>query len=322
MNYDELAFFNQQLASMLQEGIPLEGALKQLCAGMRSGRLRTEFQELENDLARGTPLKEALARRQLPEFYRRMVEIGARSNDLPGILTLLADHYHRTHSLWTRLKGIMVYPIIVLTVSLSLTLVLTFVFSRFITDFMEQFRTPTGFVLGMWVPPVVLGLLVVLATAALLRPAWRERLRWRTPAFREASLAQLASALAVMLRSGTTLSEALALAEGLETASPARAALARWRAQVESGQGKPSHWTPARPFPPLFLWLIQKGGEDIAAGFQKAADIYHARAAYRIELALYGALPISILFLGQMVFWQIAPMVQAMAKMMNMLGAM
>jgi type II secretory pathway component PulF len=37
MNYDEFAFFNQQLAAMLREGIPLEGALKQLCAGMRGG---------------------------------------------------------------------------------------------------------------------------------------------------------------------------------------------------------------------------------------------------------------------------------------------
>ena len=63
MNYDEFAFFNQQLAAMLREGIPLEGALKQLCAGMRSGPLRGEIQQLEADLARGTPLKEALARR-------------------------------------------------------------------------------------------------------------------------------------------------------------------------------------------------------------------------------------------------------------------
>ena len=55
MNYDEFAFFNQQLAAMLREGIPLEGALKQLCAGMRSGPLRAEIQALEADLARGTP---------------------------------------------------------------------------------------------------------------------------------------------------------------------------------------------------------------------------------------------------------------------------
>src|SRR5258708_7865566 len=98
MNYDEFAFFNQQLAAMLRDGIPLEGALKQLCNGMRHGPLRDEIEKLGTDLARGTPLKEALGRRDLPQLYGRMVEIGARSNDLPGMLTMLADHYHRANA--------------------------------------------------------------------------------------------------------------------------------------------------------------------------------------------------------------------------------
>src|SRR5580765_5296843 len=131
MNYDEFAFFNQQLAAMLQEGIPLEGALKQLCQGMRSKGLRSEIEQLHTDLAGGIPLKDALARRKLPPLYARMLEVGARSNDLPGVLTLLADHYHRTNALWTRLKGLMVYPMIVLLVSLGLTLLISLAFSRF-----------------------------------------------------------------------------------------------------------------------------------------------------------------------------------------------
>ena len=34
MNLDEFAFVNQQLAAMLRDGIPLEGALRQLCEGV------------------------------------------------------------------------------------------------------------------------------------------------------------------------------------------------------------------------------------------------------------------------------------------------
>ena len=40
MKLDEFAFVNLQLAGMLKCGIPLEGALKQLCATMRRGGLR------------------------------------------------------------------------------------------------------------------------------------------------------------------------------------------------------------------------------------------------------------------------------------------
>src|ERR1041384_3137063 len=233
MNYDEFAFFNQQLGAMLRDGIPLEGALKQLAAGMRSGPLRGEIQALETDLARGTPLAEALARRQLPEIYRRMVAVGARSNDLPGILTLLADHYHRANALWTRLKGLMVYPLLVIAVALALTVMLSFVFGHFLGTFFDQFPVPPALLASMWIPPFILGTLIVLGVLAVSLPTWRARLRWRLPAFREASLAQLASAMALMLRNGTTLAEALALAEAMEGTSPAGPALARWRLLVE-----------------------------------------------------------------------------------------
>jgi len=322
MSYDEFAFFNQQLAAMLRDGIPLEGALKQLCSGMRSGLLRAELQQLEADLARGTPLKDALARRDLPVFYKRMVEIGVRSNDLPGVLTLLADHYNRANALWSRLKGLMVYPILVILVSLGLTLMISLAFGRFLSGYFNEFPAPPVLmVTAMWVPPILLALVAALGLVAVSLPSWRARLRWRLPAFREASLAQLASAMTLMLRSGTTLPESLAMAESIEEGTPAAKGLARWRSLVETGQGKPIQWTGNnRPFPPLFLWLVQNGGEDVAAGFEKAAGIYQIRASYRIELALYGALPVSVLLLGQMVFWQAAPLFRSFIWMMNVLS--
>ena len=88
MKNDEFAFFNQQLAAMLRDGIPLEGALKRLCDDMQRGRLRDELQALEADLARGTPMAEALQTRRLPEIYKRMVLVGMKSGDLPGALTM------------------------------------------------------------------------------------------------------------------------------------------------------------------------------------------------------------------------------------------
>lgn len=327
MNHDEFAFFNQQLATMLRDGIPLEGAIKQLCAGMKSGPLRAELQLLEADLATGTPLPLALGRRKLPEFYLRMVELGARSNDLPGVLILLADHYQRANALWTRLKGLLVYPLIVILVSLGLTLLLSLTFSRLMVDlfqpaFLGAVEQPSALLIGIWIPPVLMALLAIVFVAAMSFPPLRHKLRWRLPGFREASLAQIASALALMLKQGTTLADSLALAEALEANSPAGQTLARWRHLVANGLGKPSQWPPtSKPFPPMFLWLVQRSGEDVASGFQHAAEIYQTRASYRIELALYGLLPVSILLLGQMVFWQVAPMVRSLTNMMNWLGS-
>src|SRR5262245_8729422 len=237
MKYDEFAFFNRQLSTMLRDGIPLEGGLKQLCNGMQRGVLRAEIELLEANLAGGMPLKEALPKRALPEFYVKMVELGVRSNDLPGVLTLLADHYERANALWTRLRGLMVYPALVIVVALGLTLLLSLTFSRMQTSFLHEFDgfgygIPSStriLVASVWMPPLFLAVVAILAVIALSIPAWRARLRWRLPAFREASLSQLASAMVLMLRNGTTLAEALAMAQALEPSASAGRALAHWR---------------------------------------------------------------------------------------------
>ena len=53
MKNDEFSFFNQQLAAMVRDGIPLESALRRLCADMRQSPLRSELEKLEADLAKG-----------------------------------------------------------------------------------------------------------------------------------------------------------------------------------------------------------------------------------------------------------------------------
>jgi type IV pilus assembly protein PilC len=324
MKHDEFAFFNRQLAAMLREGIPLEGALKQLCSGMRAGSFREQIEKLERELAAGAPLPRALARCDLPDLYRRMLQVGAAGNDLPGVLTLLADHYERANLLWTRLKGLLVYPVLVIAVALGLTGVVSVVFSRFLSHMFDQYMPhPPLLIASFFMPPLLLGLVLAAGIIAVASARWRGALRWRLPGFSEASLAELASAIALMLQKGTPLPEALAMAEILESTTPAAGPLAEWRSLTEAGQGSPAKWpAPRRPFPPLFLWIVQNGGSDLAAGFQKAAEVYQARASYRIEMLLYGALPVSILLLGAMMVWQAAPLMRSLVWMMNTLGDM
>ncbi|MGB0580341.1 MAG: type II secretion system F family protein [Limisphaerales bacterium] len=95
MKLADLAFVNQQLAGIIRNGRPLEGALRQLCRDMSAGRLKTELTALEQDLAGGTPLGKAIEKRNLPAFYRRMLQVGEASNDVPGMMLLLANYYNR-----------------------------------------------------------------------------------------------------------------------------------------------------------------------------------------------------------------------------------
>lgn len=324
MKTDEFAFFNQQLAAMLRDGIPIEGALQRLCAEMQDASLRNELQLLAADLSRGVPLRDAVTRRQLPELYQCLLSVGAQSNDLPGVLTLLADHYQRRYTIWTKLKGMLVYPFIVLTASLAVSVLLAYILERLVWPAMAVFtqQMPPAIHASLWLPPVLLTGLLIIAAVILVVPGARQFLRWRVPSFRESSLAQIASALALLIRNGVSLDHALGLVERMESGTRAGAEISEWRRRLANGHAKFSELAePGHAFPPLFIWLVAHGREDLGAGFQRAAEIYQSRANHRADLLLYSALPCSVLALGVLIIMQIQPIFFSLTQILNLLGS-
>lgn len=327
MKYDEFAFFNQQLAAMLREGIPLEGALRRLCEEMRGGQLRDELQSLEADLAKGDPLADAIARRKLPDLYKRMVAVGVKSGDLPGALTMLADYFQQQNNLWARMKGLMVYPFIVLFVAFILSCFLSYILGHFIWGNLTELggffgrRAAAPVTFGLWMPPILFGAALVVSVAAWIILPTRRMLRWKLPAFKEASLSEVASVIWLMLKNGVPLNDALELAEHLESGTRAEKEIALWRQRLASGGGKFSEMAAtASVFPPLFIWTVAQAGEDLVSGFRRTAELYHARALYRTEMFLYSALPCSIILIAMLIISQIQPVFRALMMFIQALS--
>jgi type II secretory pathway component PulF len=324
MKLDEFAFLNQQLAGMLRAGIPLEGSLRQLSADMRRGDLREEVEALEHDLAGGVPLGEAVARRQLPELYVRLVQAGARGGDLPGVLILLADYYNRIAGVAARLKGLSVYPFIVLTAAIGVSVLITVIYRTLITTVFsdidwpppQQFLHP-----GIWLPGIVLIGLAGLWLLVVCVPKLRNWARWRLPGFREAALAQIAAAAALLLKSGATLTDTLSLLQKAEENSPAGTEIARWLDLHAQGASSWNSFTAeSKVFPPLFRWLVAQGGEDLAMGFQRASEIYQGRSAQKIDVLLYAALPMAVMFVAGVIVGQMYPIIRTLGAFIDQLG--
>jgi type IV pilus assembly protein PilC len=333
MKNDEFAFFNQQLAAMLRDGIPLEGALWRLCEEMRRGKLRDELQALEADLAKGTPMADALQARQLPELYKRMILVGVKSNDLPGALTMLADYFQRQNNIWTRLKSMMTYPLIVMFVAFLISIVIAFAWSCVIGPAFKGvfggmgMRLPGATIFAfetlqtIWVFPVVLGILFLFITSVVLLPGLRGKYLWRLPAFKEATISRIASSLTLLMKSGVNLPDAIGLVQQLETSTAASADLQLWREKLAAGTVKFSEVAAVnRIIPPLFVWVVASAGEDMIAGFNRAAEIYYSRAIYRTEVALYSVLPIASLFLGAVVLSQAFLVISMFLPMISMVS--
>ena len=331
MTQEQLAFVNQQLAGMLEAGLPLEGALQRLCRDLRGGVLKRELEALQEDLAQGRPVAEAVRARQLPELYRRVVAVGVEGGDLPGALTLLADYYQRAHLLWTRLKGLLAYPILVLTGCALLAGFVAVVFSKISSGALGPVHILWGDMatleklqadlIRLWAPAFGFGGLLTVTVICVLTPPVRRALRWRLPGFREAALANLASTFHLLLDRGCALGDAVHLVERVEGDSAAGRELREWGRRIAAGEGKPAQFAAeGRAFPPLFRWILCQGGEDLAAGFKRAAEIYLARAMYRSDLMLHLALPTSVLMLGLLILVQFLPLVRLVVMQIDVLG--
>ena len=328
MNLDELTFANRQLADMLKSGVPLEGSLHQLCSTMNRGGLRIELQLLGQDLTKGIPLEEALDNRKLPDFYVKMMKVGVKSNNLPAVLTMLADYYSRVNNLQTRLKGLLVYPAITLGVMLVLTLFVAYVNQNLVADMFFNDQELSALVsstlnsssslIMLWSPVILMVLLVVCFIVCLGSRKIRSYLRWKLPGFREASLSQIASCMNIMLRGGCTLDESLLMVQQMEKDNLAGEELAQWHERLASGRGKIREIAqPGKVFPLEFVWMLGCDEEKLVTGFERTSQLYYDREKQCASIFLQGIVVIAITVLGIVAAMQFFPLIQALTTMME-----
>ena len=277
MKPSDLAFVNRQLASMIGGGRSLEAALRQLCDDMPGGRLKSELAALEADLANGTPLAEAIEQRDVPKFYRQMLKLGAQSNDLPGVLLLLANYYSRLTTVWETVKLVTFYPLLVLLAAGCVSVVM----ARIIDMIQSQLIRPDLFPNGEhatllvplnWLPVWVMAITLVAFVAASWIGPLRDRLKWILPVARDTALAQFAASMSLLLRKGCSLGDATRFVRELEGDSVLGRELQAWVERIESGMlvfsalGERS-----RLVPPMFVWLVEQEAEDLPRGLESVA---------------------------------------------------
>jgi type II secretory pathway component PulF len=126
-----------------------------------------------------------------------------------------------------------------------------------------------------------------------------------------------------LLKNGVPLPEAIGLVEQLETSPAAASDLQQWRKKIAAGEVKFSEIAAANRFiPPMFVWVVASAGEDLTDGFNRAAEIYHTRAIYRTEVALFSVLPVASLFIGGVVLSAASIVIGMFLPMISMLSNM
>ncbi|MEK7660272.1 MAG: type II secretion system F family protein [Patescibacteria group bacterium] len=113
--------FTRNLAVMVGAGLTVSRALHALQQEAKNPYFKKVINDINDRVTKGQPLRDAFAASPdvFPELYVSMVQAGEESGKLEESLNVLAKQMKADHELISRVKGAMMYPIIVVIVMFS-----------------------------------------------------------------------------------------------------------------------------------------------------------------------------------------------------------
>src|SRR5262249_44966717 len=118
-NKKQLVLFARQFSVLQDAGLPVLRSLKILEGQMKPGVLKNALIDIVDDVESGNTLSEAFGKHPkcFDRLFVNMVKAGEAGGALEIILRRLAEFMEKAQSLARRVKGAMVYPIVVVSVA-------------------------------------------------------------------------------------------------------------------------------------------------------------------------------------------------------------
>ncbi len=110
----DLVQFTQQLATMINSGLPLSDALELLRFQSKPAMAKI-LGEISHDIQGGASIGDAMAKHPtvFNKVYVSLVRVGELAGKLDEVLTRLAENEEKAHEFNVKAKGALIYPIIV-----------------------------------------------------------------------------------------------------------------------------------------------------------------------------------------------------------------
>ena len=321
----EVTRLTRSLASLLEAGLTVEQAFNALIEQADREKERQVLAALRGEVMAGSTIAKALESfpGTFPELYRTLVAAGEASGQLARVLGRLADYLEERDALRGRISLALVYPMIVLAVSiLVMGALLVYVVPQVVQVYAHAkeslpFLTRaliavSAFLKATW--PAWIALVVVAVVAfrlALKRPGPRARIHavlMRTPlagpVLRQLDSARFAATLAILVGSRVPILAAMEAGGGVMTLIPLREALSQATRGVREGMPLSRALGSTNAFPPVMVHLIA-GGEAtgrLDESLERSARQQQADLSTRLQAAVAVFEPALIVIMGAVVF--------------------
>jgi type IV pilus assembly protein PilC len=337
-----LQVFTRQFATLIEAGVSIVSALLILEQQTSDKHLAPVIDEVRSDVESGTILSRALARhpKVFSRLYVAMVEAGEASGTLDRVLDRVALQIEKETQIKRRVKGAMVYPIVVLTfATLVLIGLLLFIVPVFVKIF-EQLNGQLPMLTQMVVTAsnglrdywFIIFPLVALAVWGFFR--WKrteqgrqmwDRFRLKVPmkigdVVLKVTMARFARTLATLVGAGVDIVRSLEITGATAGNWVVEEALARVRIRVHEGVPIAQPLIENPVFPPMVSQMVRIGEEtgELEKMLGKIADFYEDEVDTAIAALTSIIEPIMMIGVGAMVGVIVISMYLPMFKMLQL----
>ena len=338
-----LTQFTRQLATLVNAGLPLMRGLEVLKRQMRDKQMKEALDGISDNIASGGTFSEALT--QYPKIfdnlYVNMVKAGEAGGVLEVVLARLAEFAEKSEKIKNKVKGAMIYPIVVLIAAVGITaFLLVMVIPKFQQVFADMLGGEALPAITQWVIDLSAyvqhnGLTIAIIVAALIilkkiigkTEPGAKFFDWcalRTPVtgtlVQRTAVSRVTRTLGTLLSSGVPILQSLVIVRDTTGNRIVSKALQDVHDAVKEGEGMTQPLSQCWVFPPMVVSMVEVGEETgaladmltrIANTYDDEVDNAVAGMTAAIEPALIIVLAVIV---GTIVIAMFLPMIKIISS--------
>ncbi len=320
----DISRFTRQFATMISAGLPMVQCLDILGTQMESAEFRKIIMKIKESVQSGSTLSEALGKHKkvFDDLYVNMVEAGEIGGALDTILIRLAQYREKSDRLIRKVKGALVYPIVVMIVAAGVTFaMLRFIvpiFAKMFSGMGAELPAPTQFILGfsnfLKTNTVLIIFVLIVAIVAfklflrnpkgrLLFDGFKLRMPLLGNLIRKGAISRFTRTLSTLLSSGVSILDALNITAKTSGNMVLQNAIKKSMVSIAEGETITQPLKEVGVFPPMVTQMIsvgeKTGGHDEM--LSKIADFYDEEVDAAVAALTSVIEPIIIVFMGAII---------------------
>lgn len=280
VSQSQLTLITRQIATLVQSNVPLDEALTATAQQAKQSRIKSLMLQVRARVLEGHTLAYALGDfpQVFNEMYCAMVKAGEHAGFLGTVLEQLADYTENSQHTQQKLKGAMIYPLVLIVLSVAvISILMVFVVPDLVGMFNRSDQelpmltqiviASSDFFAEKWWLVLLVSMAIIVAFQQLLQNPRRRKI-WHgillkipfiSGVITAMDTARFASTLSILTSSGVPLLDGLRIAGEVLTNLKLRAASEAVALDVQEGGSLHRALDQTGVFPPMMVHMVASG---------------------------------------------------------------